>query len=531
MRAQSTQTAIFAAQSGFVLLRWLWRGLFAAALGAGTLYAVRHPMATWSAGQSLMARVRALGPTAPTSVQAPWLTEGYQALERHSLADLYQAARSFEQAARLAERDVSVRAAQAEAEVALAYTYGVWADAMARSAKRLTGAARRAGMRQVHQERREAGRHVQLALNHAKEALRLGPVAPAAQRAMAAALLEGGKTERARPYVAQALASDRRAPRTRMLEADVQAAERPQTAREILEALLADWPHMQAARLRLAVLQLRLGERVGARQQLLEMLAESPRDPLVQRLLHELEPVTHAPAESELVGLPRADDMPAAAEAPTTDQAAPRRVADAVLEGARWAHPKLLAAEAAGARAYGALTTWARPRLRHLARSLAEQLTPDEPETPGPLPAAPVPAPARGGWEAPPMAPGSSDPADYAGTAAKAMQKQRDRDPQAAEALWLRAALQDPQRAEARMALGWARLQAHDGVRAEAYFRTIQKASAEGAEAQFGRAEAWRLQQRIREAQEGYRSYLALKPDGPLSPLCHRMLDALEQAR
>jgi len=77
------------------------------------------------------------------------------------------------------------------------------------------------------------------------------------------------------------------------------------------------------------------------------------------------------------------------------------------------------------------------------------------------------------------------------------------------------------------MALGWCRLQAHDAPGALEHFGQAAALLPRSGEAQFGLAEAKRMAHDGAGAKAAYGRYLELEPNGPLAPLCHRMLEEL----
>lgn len=554
-------------------------------------------------------RLRVAMPASEASPAAVRLAQGYASLRRDNIADLYAAADAFAAAAQAAEHDVAVRAAQADAETALAYAYGTSADGLARAAQSLHGAARRKVFSMHQDERHEARRHVHRAQQFAKEALRLSPVAFVAQRAMAQALSQGGRTERARPYLAQAKTACPNDIFVRIALADQQGPKNGGEAIAILLGVVAQDGGMNAARMRLAGLFRRQEERRDARQQLLGILAQTPGHELARRSLLELEPMaTRSRAEAAWAVLPREAEVRAAQAAQAVSAAAGAKPTPAADGNALFSTLGLSPEYSAGLRAWLAAgearalaamvwlqaeAAWGLHRgqealLRRLAQLETQPLSPGaagsppagatgQTAAPGPAPnaieppnsvepqpgnpaelAGPQPvsglgaAPAAAGI-APPATdlapPGASVQPSIAGVAAgvtarvsgqelsfddamaagAAAQKARDL-PRARQSFALALRLR-PTSSAAATALGWCALQNKEGSAAAASFRKALEYAPRDPEAQFGLAESWRLVGDVSAAQDAYRRYLVLAPDGPLAPLCHRELENLGHER
>lgn len=544
---------------GFAILSLLFRLMLAALVCVGAAAILTHKQAVGGFAASVPGRVQALLPMGPRGQEADLVEAGYRLLKEDSLVSLYGAVQVFGRASGLSEHDVAARAAEADAQVALAHAYGASSDMMARYTKTLHGPGRKEAERLVSKERKEAQRHVRAAQQFAKEALRLSPVAFVAQRAMAAALLEGGRTERARPYLAQAKAARPQDHQVLLMLADQDAHKEPRSAVVVLQTILAQAPEFNSARFRLALLHWQLDDRAAARQDLLTVLAASPGHVLARRLLAELEPLAHdGPQMAQLTSLPREEDVlpslpdlgpaaPSKREQTSSENPAPQGAGPLLgddpaaqlqlyvhtgLEHAAWAASWLAAqlqrAKATSAQAIEGMLEEQAPSVQ-TAKAPAEMAVPSAApgalasQTPGVSspPAPQVPAGAAPGASAEP----------YQALVVRAKTREQARDRAAAQSLWLEALALRPTSVEALTALGWIALQAHDSGQASTYFGQAAALAPNSGEAQFGLAEAKRVQHDVAGAKAAYNRYLALEPDGPLSPLCHRMLEELGPER
>lgn len=507
---------------GFIFVRLLRRLMLTALLGASVGVGLRHHAQVLDTARTWLTRLQALVPVGAQSASTVAVDGAYLRLRDDSLVGLYDAVQLFAAAAQEADHDVSARAGQADAQVALARAYSASAALMDAYAKTLRNAERRAADRLVRAERKEAQAHLKEGQQFAKEALRLAPTAFAAHRAMAGALVQGGRLERARPYLAQASAARPEDVSVRLIQAEQVAGKDSSQAVTALEGVLAADPGHHGARFRLALLRWSRGERPQARQEALTLLAGNPAHALAQRLLMELEPLAGTgPQMSRLMPLPRAAEVAPllAAVPPPMPGAAPgsalmpsRATTVAWLaRGAQWGGRGLQwglrqGLVLAGYGQLGAQALWATAKEQMWGREGTA-------ESAGP-------APLRGASAADPQA-------TYGSWVTKARGHEQRRARAEAEGAWQEALKLQPGSCEALVALGWCRLQAHDVAQATSFFARAAQAAPKSAEAQFGLAEAKRMGHDAAGAKAGYSRYLELEPQGPLSPLCHRMLEEL----